>query len=258
MIPKKIHYCWFGGDPIPDKFKRYIESWKKYCPDYEIKEWNELNYDVTKNRYMWEAYKKRKWGFVPDFARLDIIYSEGGVYLDVDVELIKPLDDLLVLHGFMGVEKSSKMVALGLGFGAERGNNIIKAMMEDYRYRRFIKDNGELDTVPSPAINTRILKKHGYKYSNEIQTVGDITVFPSQYFCPMDYQSGEIKLTDKTIAIHHYAGTWQTEESHEIRQLSKKYARKFGGVFGIKIAKIIYYFKKGGLLDIMNGDCLIC
>jgi len=247
MIPKIIHYCWFGGNPIPAKFKKYMESWKIYCPDYKIIEWNELNYDISKNKYMYEAYKNKKWGFVPDFARVDIIYSEGGVYFDVDVELLKPIDELLELHGFMGVEASSNLVNLGLGFAAEKGNEILKAIMDDYDNRNFVKDNGELDTIPSPAINTKVLKKYGYKYSDNIQVLKNITIFPPQYFCPMNYNSGEIKLTNNTVSIHHYAGTWQSKESHEIRKLSSKYSKKYGNIMGIKIAKLIYKLHKDGV-----------
>ena len=118
MIPKKIHYCWIGGNPLPELAIKCIESWKKYCPDYEIIEWNEKNYDFRKNQFMREAYDEKKWGFVPDYARLDIIYEHGGIYLDTDVEIIKPLDSLLKEQGFAGMEQPG-IVALGLGFGAE-------------------------------------------------------------------------------------------------------------------------------------------
>ena len=102
MIPKIIHYCWFGGAELPEKDRKCIESWKKFCPDYQIIEWNENNYDVTKNTYMYQAYQAKKWGFVPDYARLDIIYQHGGIYLDTDVELVKNLDSLLENDAFMG------------------------------------------------------------------------------------------------------------------------------------------------------------
>ena len=104
-IPKKIHYCWFGRNPLPESAKKCIESWKKYCPEYEIIEWNEDNFDLTENRYAREAYEQKKWAFVSDYARLKIVYEQGGIYMDVDVELIKPLDELTELDGYMGFEK---------------------------------------------------------------------------------------------------------------------------------------------------------
>ena len=128
MIPKKIHYCWIGGNPLPELAIKCIESWKKYCPDYEIIEWNEKNYDFRKNQFMREAYDEKKWGFVPDYARLDIIYEHGGIYLDTDVEIIKPLDSLLKEQGFAGMEQPG-IVALGLGFGAEPKLPLIKELM---------------------------------------------------------------------------------------------------------------------------------
>ena len=118
QIPKKIHYCWFGKKEIPEKNKKWMESWEKYCPDYEIIRWDENNYDITKNEYMYEAYKAERWGFVSDYARLDIIFNHGGIYLDTDVELIKNLDDLLYQFAFSGVD-GSRNISLGLGFGAQ-------------------------------------------------------------------------------------------------------------------------------------------
>ena len=128
MIPKIIHYCWFGNGPIPEKDKKCINSWKKYCSDYKIIQWNEKNYDITKNKYMNQAYQQKKWGFVPDYARLDIIYTYGGIYLDTDVEIIKSFDSLLSNRGFAGFERPD-YVNLGLGFGAEAENIIIKKML---------------------------------------------------------------------------------------------------------------------------------
>ena len=134
MIPKVIHYCWFGGNPIPEKDRRYIEGWKEKCPDYEIIEWNERNYDVSKNKYMAQAYEEKKWGFVSDYARLDLVYQYGGIYFDTDVELLKPLDNLLELEMFCGFE-STKYVNFGIGFGAEKENPV------NYQNVRFFRRN---------------------------------------------------------------------------------------------------------------------
>ena len=137
-IPKVIHYCWFGKGEMPKLAKKCIKSWKKYCPDYEIICHNEDNFDCFQNRYMSEAYQAKKWAFVSDYARLKIIYDNGGIYLDTDVEIIKPIDDLLRNKGFMGFDEKG-IVATGLGFGAEKGNEIIGEFLKDYN--NYIKEN---------------------------------------------------------------------------------------------------------------------
>ncbi len=157
MVPKVIHYCWFGGNEKPDIIKKCIQSWREKCPDYEIKEWNESNFDVTINRYMYEAYQNKKWGFVPDYARAWIIYHYGGIYMDTDVELLDNMDSFLNYDSFMFWE-SEIFFNLGMGFGAEKGNQIIKAVMDEYENRAFIKPNGKLDMLPSPAINTKSIR----------------------------------------------------------------------------------------------------
>lgn len=259
MIPKTIHYCWFGNGEIPERFRQYIDNWKKICPDYEIIEWNESNYDINKNRYMRQAYERKRWGFVPDYARLDIIYNCGGIYLDTDVEIIKPLDELLELSGFIGQESCSKYINLGNGFAAEKGNEIIKLMLDSYEDRDFVLDNGQLDTLPSPAINTKPLYDIGFKWSDKIQELqfnnSKITVFPCEYFCPIDYDTGENHTSENTYMIHHYAGTWQTPESLEIRKLKEKYCEKYGKYLGNKITKIYYYRKKNGLKGVIELCC---
>ena len=209
MIPKKIHYCWFGGNPLPEWATQYINSWTKFCPDYDIIQWDETNYDVNKIDYMKQAYQLKKWGFVPDYARLDIIYNHGGVYLDVDVEIIKPFDDLLKENGFAGFE-SVKFVALGLGFGAEKGNPVIKEMMEQYERMSFINDDGTLNLLASPSYSSDILKKMGYELNGKYQKGENFTIYPTDFFCPQDYETGVMRITDNTYSIHHYAATWHT------------------------------------------------
>ncbi len=140
MIPKVIHYCWFGGGEKSRLMKKCIKSWKKYCPDYEIIEWNEDNFDVNGIEFTKGAYNAKKWAFVTDYARLDIIYKHGGIYLDTDVELLKPLDELLKYKGFFGFEEMG-MVNTGVGFGAEKGNLLVKQMRDDYNNDVYSKDS---------------------------------------------------------------------------------------------------------------------
>lgn len=213
MIPKIIHYFWFGKKPIPMEHVRYIESWKKYCPDYEIKLWNEENYDIHKNQYMEQAYKAGKYGFVPDYARLDIINQYGGFYLDTDVELLKSLDGLRGFSAVMGFERYENLVrvATGQGFGAEKGNLAIKEMMEIYRYRNFIKRDGTYNLQASTGLATNFLRRRGLEINGKQQEVMGITILPEDYFCPLKYSSAGNRLiiTDNTYSIHHFAASWK-------------------------------------------------
>ena len=221
IIPKKIHYFWFGGKPLPDKYKEWMASWKKYCPDYEIIEWNENNYDITKNKYMYEAYQAKKWGFVPDYARLDVIYEHGGIYLDTDVELIANIDDLLYQEAFACFE-SRKYVAFGLGFGAVPKNSVIKKLRDYYDSLSFFKNDGSLNLIASPFLQTDCLSSMGLKQNGEYQIVENLTVYPEKMLCGMSETTRRIKLSDFTRAIHHYDGSWLTEEQKKL--LSKKIA----------------------------------
>lgn len=216
-IPKIIHYCWIGGKPIPEHNRKIMESWKKFCPDYEIKEWNESNYDFTKNRYMKEAFENKQWAFAPDYARLDIIYEHGGIYLDVDVELIKPLDDLLNLKGFAGFDQG-KHCNFGEGFGAIPKLPIIKELRDYYDNLYFINENGDLNKVASPVYQTERLLAKGLARTNSIQDIDGLTIFPAEYFDPKDFYSGEIHLTKNTHSIHHYDASWATEGPGLIRK----------------------------------------
>lgn len=207
MIPKVIHYCWFGRGKLPPLAKKCIASWKKYLPDYEIREWNEDNYDISKNAYMAAAYKEKKFGFVPDYIRSDLIYEYGGFYFDTDVEVIKPLDSLLQYKGVMGFESKS-FVNGGLIVAGEKGLEIFKEMRDIYDNVSFYNVDGSLNLLPSPAYNTDVLVRHGLKQNGMLQEVAGITIFPTDYFCPKSSQFGKIKTTKNTLTIHHYAASW--------------------------------------------------
>lgn len=210
VIPKVIHYCWFGHNPIPDRYKRWMESWHKFCPDYEIREWNEDNYDITKNKYMYDAYQNKKWGFVPDYARLDIIYEHGGIYLDTDVELVQNLDDMLYQKGFAGFE-SSDFVNFGLGFGAVRGLPVIREMRDAYDKRCFLNQDGTLNLTASPAYQTEILLEKGLQLDGEYQRLGDFVIYPEKMFSGKCYDTRRIRLTTYTKSIHHYDASWMDD-----------------------------------------------
>ncbi|UNP76362.1 glycosyl transferase [Bacillus nitratireducens] len=246
MIPKIIHYCWFGGNPLPESAEKCIESWKKYCPDYEIIQWNETNYDVTKNRYMYEAYQNKKYGFVPDYARLDIVHTYGGIYLDTDVELIKSLDDLLKLDAFCGVEHNSKYVALGLGFGGNIENKTLRCMLDAYNTMSFIKD-GEPDLTPAPKINTKALYSLGYNYKKSVFNCGELKVFPSEYFCPQDFETGKLTITPNTYSIHHYDSSWYSPVETYALEMKRKIPKILPKRFSGRMAHFIAQCKYNGI-----------
>lgn len=239
MIPKKIHYCWFGNGEIPKKDKKCIESWKKFCPDYEIIQWNETNYDVTKNPYMYEAYKAKKWAFVSDYARLDIIYEYGGFYMDTDVELIKPLDNLRKHKGYLGFEKGDGIIVnLGLGFGAEKNNKLIKELKNLYTKKHFVNIDGSLNLTPITIYTTKFLQTKGLIKKNIKQCIEGVVVYPIEYFAPKDIMTEKIKITKNTISIHHYHSSWLPKYQLFIVKIMKK-------IFGEKnYRKIIKIIKK--------------
>lgn len=206
-IPKVIHYCWFGHGEMPRLAQKCIDSWKKKCPDYEIICWNEDNFDLTQNEYMRQAYEAKKWAFVSDYARLKILYDHGGIYLDTDVELLKPLDALLQNKGYMGFDEKG-IVATGLGFGAEKGNPIIEAFLKDYDDISFVLPDGSFDLTPCPDRNTATLKRLGMDTTVQSQTFMDTVFLPREYLCPMDYYTGKKTITKNTYSIHHYCASW--------------------------------------------------
>ena len=223
-IPKKIHYCWFGRNPLPESAKKCIESWKKYCPEYEIIEWNEDNFDLTENRYAREAYEQKKWAFVSDYARLKIVYEQGGIYMDVDVELIKPLDGLTELDGYMGFEKEidgQMWIATGLGFGARAGHPIVGALLKDYEDIPFIKEDGRLDTESCPGRNTRTLRTFVLSLDNTKQEIDGIVFLPTQYLAPVSYFHRKKEITEHTVSIHHYDGSWLNEKEQKSLRLRR-------------------------------------
>lgn len=202
-IDKVIHYCWFGKTEIPKHLQKCIDSWKRYCPDYEIIRWDESNYDITKNKYMKDAYDTGKWGFVPDFARLDIIYKYGGFYLDTDVELIKSLDALRGNDMYCGFESAHK-VALGLGFGAIKEHRIVKKMLD--QYDNLVFDNENL--IASPCYQTDVLCTEGVQANNTFQKMEDFVVYPSEVLAPVgSYRLGS-GITQNTVSIHHFDASW--------------------------------------------------
>ena len=247
MIPKTIHYCWFGNNEKSQLVKKCIESWKHKCPDYSVLEWNESNFDITKIPYVEEAYEEKKWAFVTDYARLWIVYTYGGIYLDTDVELLKSLDDLLTEPAFLGLEDTN-MIATGLGFGAEAGNTVIKSMMEDYRDIHFRNTDGTLDKLPCPVRNTESIKHllPDRMDVNQITRIQGATIFPREYFCPLSADGSTMKKTKNTYSIHWFTASWLTDDErivHEYRVFRGKCEKKLGKKLGSLVARGVYLFQ---------------
>jgi len=218
QIPKVIHYCWFGKNSLPERYKEWIKSWKKYCPDYEIVEWNEGNYDITKNEYMRQAYESKKWGFVPDYARLDIIYEHGGIYLDTDVELIRNLDDFLYQEGFCGFQYDL-MINFGLGFGAIKKLPIIKELRDQYEHLIFKNDDGKLNITVSPEYQTSFLVNRGLKLNGEFQKIEKLRIYPVTFFCGIMGSGKKTIITENTFSLHHFDGSWVESEEKEKKEM---------------------------------------
>ena len=264
MIPKIIHYCWFGEKPLPELALKCIESWKKYCPDYQIIQWNERNYCLNeKNEYVKEAYKLKKWAFVTDYVRFDVIYRYGGIYFDTDVELVKPIDDLLQKGAFMGMESVPEIInnkvkfmqaASGLGIASEPNNYIYKEILDGYEKRHFDKDKGGDDNFTVVTYVSDILMKHNPTILAEnIIMVGNIIIYPPDYFCPLNYQTGELLITSNTRSIHHYMASWFTEKEREWLRFEQKIKMKFGEKYGEYICnslvvRIIRLFYRRGIV----------
>jgi len=206
LIPKTIHYFWFGRKPKSELINKCISSWKKYSPDYEILEWNEDNFDVFSNRYSQEAYENGRYAFVSDFARLKVLFEYGGFYLDTDVELLKPLDDLRNQEAFMGFE-TDFTVGPGSIIGAQSRNAFIGELLNKYSTLRFTY-NGHLNLTPIGEYTTALLLKKGLKLNGQYQRLAGINIYPRKVFCPYDFFTGSFDITVDTYSIHYFNGSW--------------------------------------------------
>lgn len=207
MIPKVIHYCWFGRGKMPELTLRCIESWKKYLPDYEIKEWNEDNFDLDLYPYAREAYVNRKFAFVTDVVRLYALYHEGGIYMDTDVEVLKSLDPFLHHNAFSGFE-DERNIPTGI-MASEKGGKWAKENLDYYNNRHFVKEDGSFDLTTNVTTITNYMLLIGLKQNNTYQDFPMlITFYPKDYFCPKSYKDGKIYSTENTVTIHHFAGSW--------------------------------------------------
>lgn len=219
-IPKIIHYCWFGGKPKPELAEKCIRSWKKYCPDYEILEWNENNFDVTTApKYVQQAYESRRWAFVSDFVRLKALLEMGGVYMDTDVEVIKPLDSFLKHKAFAGFEGIGR-VQTGL-LACEKDFPLFRDFIAYYDTASFLQSDGTPDITTNVEILTRLCLARGMEADDIYQEIDGLAIYPRAVFCPVDFDTKKLKKTRKTVIIHWFSGSWHTEEELEAMRQEK-------------------------------------
>lgn len=228
LIPKVIHYCWFSGQPIPQKLQDCIKSWHEKCPDYEIVRWDESNYDYKKLPYTRQAYEAEKWGFIPDIARLEILYQYGGFYLDTDVELLKSLDELRYQQGFCGREDWGH-VNFGGGSGCVKHLDMVGELLDFRKDVPFLLPDGRINVEASGYFETKPLMDKGLSITNRTEVVNGFTVYASEFFHPYNYISGKENITAQTVSIHYFNGSWLGEAGNLYRRESRE---KFETVLG--------------------------
>lgn len=256
-IPKIIHYCWFGGNEFSQMEKDCIESWKRFCPDYEIIEWNESNVDLSRCKFAQDALMDKKWAFVSDYVRTVVVYEYGGIYLDTDVKVVKNLNSLLELEAFAGFE-DEWTVATGLGFGAKKHNPIVREFMEYYEAADYYDENGNFKLLLAPAVSTEVLVRHGLElYNNNVQQVESFTIFPTDYFAPLDIKLNKIKMTENTYSIHLYSASWYTEEQKKQRVVDRR-RRKLQRILGKRLYRVWEIIRcflfEGGFQSIIKSN----
>lgn len=243
MIPKKIHYCWFGRGQKPELANRCIDSWKKYCPDYEIKEWNEDNFDLNLYPYVREAYDKRKFAFVTDVVRLYALITEGGIYMDTDVEVLKSLDILLEYDAVSGFEAETR-IPTGL-MASRKSHPLFLEFLDDYNGLHFIRDDGSLDLTTNVTRITNICLSHGFVPNGKLQTIAGFTLLPQDYLCPKNYETKELKLTTNSLCIHHFDGSWIPKS----RKIKGKIIKFIGPVLTNIVLKIKANLRKFNIIN---------
>lgn len=269
QIPKIIHYCWFGNNELPLEAKKCIESWRKFFPDYEIKERNESNYDLEVCDYVKEAYKLKKWAFVSDYARFDILYKYGGIYFDTDVEVIKSMDDIISNGPYMGIESGDidglvhhdiGFINPGLGMAAPAGLEFYKDVLSVYKKRHFADEYGRPDISETVCnIVTGIFQEKGIMIDGNTAISSGIRIYPKDYFCPKDYETKIIELTENTRSIHHYSATWITFSQKKIHVIEKYFINKYGYEKGLKkskkytfIFRVVNKIQRDGLMQALK------
>lgn len=246
MIPKVIHYVWFGGAPLGEKERYCIESWKKHLPDYQIIRWDESNFDISVNQYCYEACQEKKWAFASDFARLWVLVNFGGIYMDTDVEVTKSLDEFLAHKAFSGFE-TPKDIPTGI-MACEKGFPLFADLLDEYRNRRFIQADGSYDLKTNVVAITESCLRLGLVLDNSFQVIDGFALYPNDYFCPKSFQTGEILSTERTHTIHHFNASWQDEDVREVARIKYYLIRRHKWMpepLAGSIARVIFTVKLG-------------
>lgn len=240
-MKKTIHYCWFGRGEKPKLVKKCIDSWKEKLPDYRIVEWNEDNFDISKNRFVAEAYRDRNFAFVSDYVRAFVLYNYGGIYMDTDVEVLGSFDRFIEHSMFLGFEEGNFVGTCVMG--TEKGHEIMKTYLSHYDSMAYFNDDGTKYTDTNVVLLTKLLEERGLNRNNEFQFVGDIAVYPRRYFSPYDYINGISYITDESVAIHHFAQLWLPANVRIKTEVKKAVVRLIGGE---KVKKLREITKRRG------------
>ncbi len=225
MIPKTIHYCWFGGTKKTEKVQLCLNSWHRFLPEYKIIEWNESNFDVSEIPFTEEAYSAKKWAFVSDYARLKALYQFGGIYFDTDIEVLKPFDELLENEAFLGFESNDFIMTAVIG--ARSGNLVLKEIMDSYKGKSFLMKDGSYNSLPNPYVFTSIMKKRGLISNGKEQIVNGIRVYPQICFSPNNFSMIWNRPHKKSYTIHHYEQSWREDDRRKLDTLPQR-IRKYG------------------------------
>lgn len=225
MIPKIIHYCWFGGNPLPESAQKCIASWRRFFPDYEIKEWNECNFDVHVIPYTHDAYEAKKYAFVSDYARFWILEREGGLYFDTDVEVIKDMTPIIKAGPYMGCELQDGTVNPGLGLAAEPNMPVFKQVLENYTRLSFFNPDGTRNNYSMIPMITEMFRKEGLREATSVQNIVGLKIYPVEYFNPLDSLTGKMKKTGNTYSIHWYMASWAEPTPWWLKKLKQMFHR---------------------------------
>ena len=226
MIPKKIHYCWFGRSEKPKLAEKCIERWKKYCPDYEIIEWNEDNFDINSNQYVKEAYENKKFAFVTDYVRLFALVNNGGIYMDTDVEVVRSLDEFLFHEAFSGFEEGA-WIPTGL-MACEKNFPLFNEYLSYYDDAKFINEDGSLNMTTNTFTITLMTEKYGLKRNGQFQIIQGFALYPREVFCPLDNATGALHKNEQTAAIHWFSKSWLPTRIRYRSKITRVFHRYFG------------------------------
>jgi hypothetical protein len=227
MIPRVIHYCWFGGRSLPPAAEACIDSWRKVCPGYELRRWSEEQFDVSQCAFARQAFERSEWAFLSDYARLKIVHDHGGIYLDTDVELVRPLDDLLVFQAFFGFQHD-QTVNTGHGFGAVPRQAVVAALLSSYEAQDFIKADGQPDRTPCPQRDSAVFERLGFRLDGTRQERDGVAIVPPPFFSPKSFHSGRVAMTAETYAIHHFDASWHSPIEAALLGRMRRYCNAFG------------------------------